>query len=271
MSRFLKSLFSRKPILPGRPQNTIHKVSSGPKSETAYIIGDVHGCLKELTQLLGVIEKDFAGDPSHPAKLVFLGDLIDRGPQSREVVEFLRTYSQALFQPVFLMGNHEEVFLKILGGRTDLLEPWFSFGGDACARSYGVTNLGAVYAEPQTIFDQLRAKVDPAHIDFLKSFRDIWAFGDFVCVHAGIRPLTALQAQKTHDLRWIRSEFLDFKGDHGAVIVHGHTVVEEAKHYGNRIALDTGVYQSGKLSALKIFERSLSIVDSYGQLKTIQT
>jgi len=110
----------------------------------AYVIGDIHGCFDELVELLELIEQDAAQQSSGPKYVVFLGDLMDRGPKSKEVIDYLLNYKPDFANPVYLMGNHEEVFLKVLSGSLGALESWFEFGGRACVRSYGVKNLGEI-------------------------------------------------------------------------------------------------------------------------------
>ncbi len=238
------NLFNSKSVKNARP--------SGPAGQRAYIIGDIHGCMEELETLLTTIEEHNRGMPGAKTSIIFLGDLIDRGPASQEVVQFLSGYHCDFARLIYLKGNHEEVFLKILGGDADMIAPWFGFGGKKCARSYGVEDLGQVHIDPYPLLLQLQDNVPQHHIDFLSSFIDHFVFGDFLCVHAGIRPKVKFEQQKAKDFRWIREPFLSYKKDHSHTVVHGHTIVKEAVNHGNRIALDTGAYESGVLSALCI-------------------
>ena len=224
----------------------------GPEGQRAYIIGDVHGCLNELVTLLKLIKADISASQPAETYIVFLGDLIDRGPSSAHVLELLRKYKPAYATPIFLKGNHEELFSKILEGRIDLLESWFRFGGRECARSYGVDNLGAIFLHPEQIIDQLIEKVPDSHVEFQKSFIPMFEFGDYVCVHAGIRPKTKLVDQVEKDLLWIREPFLSHNKLHEKVVVHGHTIVDEPEFLPNRIAMDTGAYKSGVLACLRV-------------------
>ncbi len=233
---------------------------SGPAGQRGYIIGDVHGCLNELVALLRLIKEDVANSPAADNYIVFLGDLIDRGPSSAHVLELLRQYKPDFATPVFLKGNHEELFLKILEGRMDLLESWFRFGGRDCARSYGVDNLGSVFLNPEQVIDNLIDRVPQSHIDFQETFATMYEFGDFVCVHAGILPKTKLADQKDKDLMWIREPFLSYKKPHEKVVIHGHTIVEEPEFFPNRIAIDTGAYKSGVLACLRIDGEKTSLI-----------
>ena len=141
--------------------------------------------------------------------VVFLGDLIDRGPQSAEVVERLRRYDPTFATPVFLMGNHEEVLLRILSGDTAILEDWLRFGGAECARSYGVDPVAIECSGPAAALKTLRRAIPKAHVKFLSSFADSASFGDYLFVHAGIRPGVPIAHQRPQDLRWIRHPFLE--------------------------------------------------------------
>lgn len=231
-------------------KKTIKRLYKTPHNETAYVIGDVHGCLDELLLLLNQITEHAKVNASKGYKLVFLGDLIDRGPKSNEVIEYLRTLKIEGATKIFLMGNHEEVFLKVIKGNIDALRAWLEFGGKSCLRSYSVDNLGQIDISPEHLLARIQLKVPKSHIDFIEKFQDLHVFGDYLFVHAGIRPQRKLKDQNTKDLRWIRKGFLDYDKPHAFKIVHGHTVVEEATDYGNRIAIDTGTFNGGPLTAL---------------------
>ena len=222
----------------------------GPKGHRAYAVGDIHGRLDLLDQILAKIEADDSSRPPARTTIVFLGDLIDRGPQSAQVVERLRTYRPDFAEPVFLMGNHEEVLLRILAGETEILPDWLRFGGAECARSYGVDPAEMETVEQGTAVRKLRRAVPKDHVKFLSDFADTASFGDYLVVHAGIRPGVPLERQDAQDLRWIRGPFLDDLTDHGVVVVHGHTIAEEVDQQPNRIGVDTGACWTGVLTAL---------------------
>jgi len=227
-------------------------LASGPRGSRAYAVGDVHGRLDLLNALLASIEADAAARPAAKTFVVLLGDLVDRGPDSCGVIERLLHYAPAFARPVFLMGNHEEFFLNVLDGESDLVGNWLSFGGQECAASYGISDGWLLNAAPQSICQELSRRVPADHAQFVRSFGDSFRFGDYLFVHAGIRPGVALEDQRSKDLRWIREDFLNDRTDHGVMVVHGHTIVDTAEERRNRIGIDTGAYRSGMLTAVGI-------------------
>ncbi len=224
----------------------------GPEGARAYAIGDIHGRLDLLDRLLERIEADVRSRPIRRTHIIFLGDLVDRGPDSRGVVERLRNFRPDWARPVFLSGNHEEAFLRAIGGDVKIFQDWLRFGGAECLKSYGLDPQAFGSAPGQQVIDAARARVPDSHVRFLQSFADSLRFGDYLFVHAGIRPGVPLEEQKIEDLRWIREPFLSHEGTHGFTVVHGHTIVEEVEELPNRIGLDTGAYRSGRLTALGI-------------------
>jgi len=218
----------------------------------AYVIGDIHGCFDELCELLELIESDAKSVEEGPKYIVFLGDLMDRGPKSNQVIEHLKNFSPDYATPIFLMGNHEEVFLKVLSGSVSALTSWFEFGGRECVRSYGVKNLGEILTSPDSLLFRIQEAVPQSHIDFMQSFDETFQFGPYLCVHAGIKPRVPIEKQSTRDMRWIRKEFMTYEKPHPFIIVHGHTIVEKADIRSNRIAVDTGTYDGGPLTAVRL-------------------
>ena len=234
--------------------STAH-VPSGPDGHRAYVVGDVHGRLDLLETMLAMIETDVAERPVRRANLIFVGDLIDRGSDSAGVVERLRTYRHPHIDTAFILGNHEEVLLRILGGDSSLIDKWRWFGGKECIASYGADAADFARLNEQAALEQARKLVPQEHVDFLMSFADSCRFGDYLIVHAGIRPGVEFERQSQEDLRWIRGPFLNYTGDHGCTVVHGHTIVPDVVETENRIAIDTGAYRTGRLTALVIEER----------------
>ena len=226
-------------------------VARGAKGRRAYAIGDIHGRLDLLEELLAQIEDDLRSSPGE-ALLVFLGDLIDRGPESAQVIERLRTYRADGVQLVFLLGNHEEVLLRIVDGDAPLIAKWRWFGGTECLMSYGVDAAALQGLDEAQALAMVRKAIPADHVEFLRSFADTCRFGDYLFVHAGIRPGVELSAQKQADLRWIRDPFLADDTEHGFVVVHGHTISNAVEERSNRIGIDTGAYKSGVLTALVV-------------------
>jgi serine/threonine protein phosphatase 1 len=229
-----------------------HAGPAGARGWRAYAVGDIHGRLDLLDELLAKIDGELDCRPARKTLLVFVGDLIDRGPDSAQVVERLRTYSRPGVRPVFLLGNHEEVLLRILGGDQSLVDSWLKFGGVQCLESYGVDVRALRGAPAEKILEATRQAVPKQHVEFLESFIDSCRFGDYLFVHAGIRPGVQIDQQRQSDLRWIREPFLFDETDHGFVVVHGHTIRPEVEVRPNRIGIDTGAYRTGVLTAIAI-------------------
>ncbi|SFR98832.1 metallophosphoesterase family protein [Sphingomonas jatrophae] len=225
---------------------------AGPPDARAYVVGDVHGRLDRLDALLAMIDRDRAEQPERRTLIAFLGDYIDRGPHSAGVIDRLAKYVPADAEALFLAGNHEDALLQVLQGAPGMLRNWLRFGGDACARSYGVDEDRLVAAGELVGARMLGEAIPEAHHRFLRNLRDRWVFGDYLFVHAGIRPGIRLDAQIPADLLWIREPFLSARHAHGMMVVHGHTIVDAAEEHANRIAIDTGAFRSGRLTALVI-------------------
>lgn len=183
--------------------------------------------------------------------LVFLGDYVDRGLRSREVIEFLLADPAPGFETVFLKGNHEAWVLEFLEDPA-VGRQWLSGGGQATLLSYGVTAApgprNAAYLA--SLRDALANALPDAHKTFLNGLATQYVEGGYAFVHAGIRPGTALAEQREEDLLWGHAEFLDDRRDHGKVVVHGHSFAPEPVVRRNRIGIDTGVYATGRLTCL---------------------
>ena len=224
----------------------------GPDGYRAYAIGDIHGRLDLLEQLIARIEDDIVARPAAQNVVVFLGDLIDRGPESAQVVQRLRTWQPRDARTIFLCGNHEEVLLRVLAGEPTVLNDWLKFGGAECLASYGLDAERLGDQHETVALAAIKRAVPAEHQAFLATFADTFRFGDYLFVHAGIRPGLAVAAQSQKDLRWIRDPFLDDSRDHGFVVVHGHTISETVEERTNRVGIDTGAYRSGVLTAMAI-------------------
>lgn len=221
-----------------------------PEGRRVYAVGDIHGRLDLLDDLLGRIEADDVQRGPADTAIIFLGDLVDRGPASAGVVERLRLLAESDARVRFLAGNHEEIFLAALDGDAKALKLFCRIGGRETVLSYGV---GAAEYEAMD-FDELAAALDglvpESHRSFLRGFEDMIELGDYLFVHAGVRPGRPLDEQRTADLRWIRESFLDYRGRLEKRVVHGHTIAPEAEFRPHRIGIDTGAYLTGRLTAL---------------------
>jgi serine/threonine protein phosphatase 1 len=223
-----------------------------PEGRRIYAVGDIHGRLDLLDDLLAQITDDDAARGPARTGIVFLGDLIDRGPDSAGVVERVRALCADRPDTRCLAGNHEEIFLEAYDGDTDLMRLLLRVGGEETLLSYGLT-LAEIDAATTAELSLLMARRVPAdHVAFLRALDDYVVEGDYLFVHAGIRPGIAIEQQQTRDLRWIREPFLNHAGNHGMMVVHGHTITDAIETRDNRIGIDTGAYRTGQLTALGI-------------------
>lgn len=219
---------------------------------TIYAIGDIHGQIGMLEGALARIAADGAQDgPGGPDEVIFTGDLVDRGPEARAVIDRLIAGQAEGRRWTVIRGNHDTMFRRFLANgelhddRIRSGAPWthFALGGCATLESYGVAT--GPERSPADLFAEAREKVPQAHIEFIDAM-PLWAErGDLLFVHAGIRPGIPLARQEEQDLIWIRDEFYAETGPHPWLIVHGHTIVDQVTHFGNRIDIDTGAGASG--------------------------
>lgn len=225
------------------------RAASIGENKRVYAIGDIHGRADLFADLLRRIDNDDADSIPCPTELILLGDLIDRGPSSRQVVEhaMLLSHSGAMR---CLKGNHEEIFIRAARGEVAATRFFCRIGGEQTLRSYGLSDADYASMDAQQMTDWMLANIPRAHVDFIDSFEDLIEIGDYVFVHAGIRPHVPLSAQEPEDLRWIRAEFLKCKEAFGKVVIHGHTITQNVDEHANRIGIDTGAYMSGKLTAI---------------------
>lgn len=232
--------------------------AAAPDGLRIYAVGDVHGCLVELKRLVEAINHD-RKNHNGPATFIFLGDLVDRGPDSAGVIDFLLSNPLPNGETIFLMGNHEEFLLGCYDGATDRQADWLRHGGIDTLASYGIPRE-AVFSRDFDLVAAMRHAIPEEHADFLRKFRNSAIFGDYFFAHAGIRPGVPLDEQAPHDLRWIRSEFTSSTADHGVVVVHGHSVVPNVERRPNRIGVDTGCYRTGRLSAVVLTGDGISVI-----------
>lgn len=251
MFKRLSSLFAAKEPEPAAPPPPPALV---PQGQRVYAIGDIHGRLDLLDALLTAIDADDASRPAARTTLILLGDLVDRGPDSAGVIERAR---RLLANPGggrtvrILCGNHEEMFVRSFD-EVEMLRPFLRHGGKETLYSYGVDKRALTAAELEDAQAMMQAAVPQADRDFIATFEDMVTIGDYAFVHAGVDPLTRLDEQRASTLRWIREPFLSHDEQFGKVVVHGHTITEDAVLRANRIGIDTGAYASGRLTALAL-------------------
>jgi serine/threonine protein phosphatase 1 len=219
-----------------------------PDGQRIYAVGDVHGRLDLFSAIVEAIEADDAERGRADTTVILLGDLVDRGPQSAEVLERARLWQQCRKVRI-LLGNHEEMFLASQE-KTTHLRNFLRYGGRETILSYGVDEATFHVADIDEAMDLMRGAVPADHLAFIQSFEDLVVVGDYLFVHAGIKPQASLEEQERHDLRWIREPFLSHPGDHGMIVVHGHTITDAPEVRRNRIGIDTGAFASGRLTAL---------------------
>lgn len=225
-----------------------------------YAIGDIHGHLGLLQRQHSLIAADVSVHGAAP--VVHVGDLVDRGPDSRGVIDYLMEGQAHGEDWVVLKGNHDRMFQLFVdedgaqdpGLRHDLSWLHPRLGGSATLASYAVRNAGDRPLRP--VLEEAKAAVPERHLAFLRGLPTAYRRADAVFVHAGIRPGVALDAQDETDLVWIRAGFLDDTRDHGALVVHGHTALDTPRHYGNRLNIDSGAAYGGPLTAVVIEGRN---------------
>lgn len=227
-----------------------------------YAIGDIHGRLDLLDELICRIRADISARPADATPvLVFLGDYIDRGPASRQVIDRLISL-QAEFRTFSVKGNHEEALLRFLED-PEAGPAWVQHGGADTLASYGISLAANTDAGMwQATRDALLQRLPPEHLAFLQSLAPYHCIGDYLFVHAGVRPRVRLEDQSAHDLMWIRHAFLENPRPNDRVVVHGHTPSQQA-HLGRwRIGVDTGAYATGVLTAVRLLDDQQDILDT---------
>lgn len=241
--------------------------ASAPQDARIYAIGDIHGCLTELDALLGLIKNDAKSDLNESvegdgaakssnaansttnATLVFLGDYIDRGPASKEVIDRLIDLQNSDWQTVFLKGNHEAAMLNFMAAPRKHSE-WLHWGGAETLESYGIEHVWS--RDEDDLAANLASVMPQSHRDFLETLELMHQEADYIFVHAGLKPGIALEEQEEQDLLWIRSEFHNTApGDRlEYTVIHGHHPVKKPQDRGWRVNVDTGACWSGMLSAV---------------------
>lgn len=224
------------------------RAPSIPSGERVYAVGDIHGRADLFEHLIHTIEQDDAARGRAHTTVVLLGDLIDRGDDSAGVVARARQWGRER-EVEFIQGNHEEMLL-VASKDAEAMRGFLKFGGLETILSYGIDKDTLLAADAEEMQRLMNEAIPQDDFDFLDSFKKMHRVGDYVFVHAGVRPDTPLEHQLGRDCRWIREPFLSHRGDFGAFVVHGHTITPEPDERGNRIGIDTGAFLHGTLTAL---------------------
>ena len=243
----------------------VSRRTRAPDGQCLYAIGDIHGRRDLLEKMIDQIEADASDLPEGTVcTIVFLGDYIDRGLQSRDVIEFLLSDRMNAFQRVFLMGNHEEALLRFLN-EVSFGKQWVRYGGAETLYSYGLQPpnarmaldsheaMQAVQRAWDKVWTDFRTRLPEAHLKFYQNLQHYYIAGDYLFVHAGLRPGASLEKQTVRDMLWIREEFLDADEHFPQLVIHGHTPADSVFRDNRRIGLDTGAFISGKLSAVRLY------------------
>ena len=251
----------RRPVPRDKEPTVLGRRPALPDGLRIYAIGDIHGRLDLLNEILHLIGEDIARYPAVRPVYVFLGDYIDRGRWSRETIDRLIEHGAA-HECVFLKGNHELIAVSCLSDRSKI-DQWLCLGGVETLRSYGVAPEFFANRK-QTAGTQLafHEALPRAHLLFFRDLKECFACGDFFFVHAGVKPNIELTKQKERDLLWIRNEFLSSNKDFGKIVIHGHTPTQRIEIRPNRINIDTGAFATGCLTCLVIEGETLAIIDT---------
>ena len=240
----LSRLFSRRAVPPATASSNV------PDGSRVYAIGDIHGCVGLLKKLHALILEDAASHTGDRKVVIYLGDYIDRGPDSRAVVDLLIDEPLSGFESIHLKGNHEEILLRFLEDAR-VGADWLAYGGDATLYSYGVqppdhAAANDILSAQKSLSDRLPTP----HADFFRSLKIMHSEGGYAIVHAGVRANVPIEQQSVQDMLWIRDAFLESQADFGKIVVHGHSIEEAPMMRRNRIGIDTGAFATGILTCL---------------------
>lgn len=222
-----------------------------PRGEILYAIGDVHGRLDLLKTLLDVIQEDFHRSGFRQGRLIILGDMIDRGPNSRGVIEHLMTYRADGLDLIVLRGNHEDALSCFLNDALSVPTRWFVEHGRETLRSFGVDLLDADLIDPHRLKQKILASVPADVKTFLDGLQNSHVAGDFFFCHAGVDCRQSLRSQKKRSLVWGSSDRPSVRS-FSSMVVHGHFVTERPEIRGSFVSIDTGAHQSNRLTAARM-------------------
>ncbi len=216
-----------------------------PAGKRIYAIGDIHGCTSLLVKMFDAIGQHLSSYPVGEHRIITLGDYCDRGQDSKGTIEYL-IERQKDGNLICLMGNHDQRMIEFINSPAETGEIFMRFGGGPALVSYGIDIEGEL--DFRSIARELKSVIPRSHLSFLNNLELMHEEGDYVFAHAGIRPGVALEEQEPKDLLWIRNTFLNHEGSFGKVVVHGHTISDEFDTPRNRINVDTGAYETGRLT-----------------------
>ncbi len=239
-------------------------LGSVPDDYRVYAIGDIHGRIDLLMRLMDTIVDDNGTRKSvRNQVLIFLGDYIDRGPESSRVIDFLVNHIPSQFKVILLKGNHEQMMLEAIKNK-QALPTWFHNGGKATLYSYGIDPEKYIFKQgaTQILGELLKEQMPLKHKEFFQNLELNTVIGDYFFVHAGVNPVLSLAEQKERDMLWIRQRFLQYKRKFEKTIIHGHTITASPEVRSNRVGIDTGAWRTGRLTALRLQQRD------YGFLHT---
>lgn len=245
-----------------RPSSAYHQrtiPAAAPAGVRLYAVGDIHGRSDLLAETIDQIEDDIRRRPIKHAIEIYLGDYVDRGPDSRSVLDQLavRLVRQ---RAICLRGNHEAILETFLREDPNALSHWARLGALQTLASYGISSGFPMGMTTSEVRNSLLDVFPRTHELFLQCLRNSFVCGDFLFVHAGIRPGIPMTQQDPEDLFWIRDEFLNSTLDHGKMIVHGHTPVPHPDIRSNRINIDTGAWRTGMLTCIAIEGTSVMVL-----------
>lgn len=250
MFNTLRSLFADRSLFARRAATAAPATSwaAVPRGQRLYAIGDIHGRLDLFRTMIDRIEADDAARGPADTTVILLGDLVDRGADSAGVIDTARAWSRQR-RVRFIQGNHEEMFLGSFDS-DETLRRFLRFGGRETLASYQIDPDAGDHATLPDLRKAMAERVPAADIAFLQTMEERVHIGDYLFVHAGIRPGVPIAEQAASDMRWIRGEFLQDRSVREFMVVHGHTIAEEPEFTPNRIGLDTGAYRSGRLTGI---------------------
>jgi|688.fasta_scaffold11946_3 serine/threonine protein phosphatase 1 len=224
-----------------------------PTDTAIYAVGDIHGCVDLLAGLHERIEADASRRAARRKLIVYLGDYVSRGTDSRRTVDRVRDWLPSGFERIALKGNHEDLLLRFLDGELDAGRHWFDYDGLDTLAHYGVAVPDRQARDDDSVAalrDRFAAALPRTHLDFFRALPTRHLAGGYCFVHGGVRPGVKLTEQTDLDCMWIRKPFLESDADHGAVVVHGHSISPQPVVRHNRIGIDTAAYRSGVLTCL---------------------